>query len=167
MSRRPTTTSAHAARAVLVGVLLVWGTVASGCSSAGRSEPTAVTPPITLPAALLPPAGGPGTPDATTTTSAPAATTGTGVEIAAFAVEAPLECGDAGFTATVRWRATGAVAATVLVDNTQVAGPVPVAEPFEIRLPCDGAAKTIQLVLVAADGSSELRNQVVLASPGR
>ena len=147
-----------------VATLVVLGLAAFGCGGDDTSAPDSsdgTTTTISLPDSLVPGSttssvGGP----AGTTPPAP-----TGVVVDAFAVRAPLTCSGPSYDATVEWEARGAVAATVIVDGTQVAGPVPVDGPFAVTLPCDGVGRAVALVVVGADDSRVIRTQAVLPGP--
>ncbi|MCD9622988.1 hypothetical protein [Rhabdothermincola salaria] len=143
-----------------LAVLAVLALVGVGCSDDQTTDgaPATDTTTISLPDSLVPTTTAIG--DTTTTEAAP-----TGVVVDSFAVRAPLSCTEPTYDATVEWEARRAVAATVIVDGTQVAGPVPVEGPFVVTLPCDGVGHAVALVVVGADDSRVIRTQAVLPGP--
>ena len=152
-------------RALAALLIAVVATTLPACSSDAPTDDASVTAPITLPAELRPPPSSTASlAPAPTSTSVPG-TDAPGVTVTSFVVRAPLTCEGADFVARVEWVATGAVGATVIVDGAPVDDLVPLAGPADITLPCDGSARPVLLVLTAADGSSEIRSQAVLASP--
>ena len=151
-------------RALAAPLVAVAMTLAA-CSSDAPADDSTVTAPVTLPAELLPPSPSTTFVAPTPTTSPVPSPDAPGVTVTSFVVRAPLTCEGADFVARVEWVAVGAVGATVVIDGAPVDTPVPLAGPAEITLPCDGAARPVLLVLAAADGSSEIRSQAVLASP--
>jgi hypothetical protein len=140
----------------------------AGCSGDPGAEPPAVTSPVTLPTELDPtaPTSAPGS-TPTPSAPAPSAAPAEGLRIESFAVRAPLTCDGTEFTARAEWTASGAVGATIVVDGATLDAPVPVAGPVDLTLPCDGSAHPVLLVLAAADGSTVVGSQAVLASPAR
>ncbi len=148
----------------VAALLLAAAMALSACSSGAPADDAPVTAPVTLPAELLPPPASTTSLATPTTTPAPDPAA-TGVTVTSFVVRAPLTCEGDDFVARVEWVAVGAVGATIVVDGAPVDTPVPLAGPAEITLPCDGSARPVLLVLAAADGSSEIRSQAVLASP--
>ncbi len=148
-------------RPVLAAVLVAVVLTPAACSDDSTTDEVDVTAPVTLPAELLP---APPSTAGATPTSVPAPGQ-SGVTVESFVVRAPLTCEGVDFVARVEWSATGVVGATIVVDGAPVDESVPLSGPAEITLPCDGSARPVLLVLAAADGSSEIRSQAVLASP--
>ena len=143
-------------------MLVALAVLAPGCADSDGTDGDAApdTTGLSLPESLVPTSSttAPGTP---TTTAPPAS----GVVVDSFAVRAPLTCSGPSYDATVEWAARGVAAATVIVDGTQVAGPVPREGPFVVSLPCDGVGHAVALVVVGDDGSRVIRTQAVLPGP--